>query len=172
MVLSVSDLCLPCCASRPDPKQTRYLEIEHVDSESKRGKVNEYRERPVLPSPLQIMQGGFLTGITLRRARTSESTSERHGVVKNFGLGSHRSFGYIILDGNPIDNGSQEVFVHQSKLAPGVKSLEEGLRVKFRLVKGLKGWEAENVEPGVTLYWRQHNGCYRVSHFQFYGVRG
>lgn len=36
----------------PNPQETRYLEIERPDPNGKRGKVNEYRTRPVLPSPL------------------------------------------------------------------------------------------------------------------------
>ncbi len=36
----------------PNPQETRYMEIEHSDPSDKRGKVNEYRTRPVLPSPL------------------------------------------------------------------------------------------------------------------------
>ena len=40
----------------PTREQTRYMEIEHkvpqtVDS---RGKLNEYKERPVLPSPSSV----------------------------------------------------------------------------------------------------------------------
>lgn len=33
---------------------TRYMEIEHPDPRSKRGKRNEYRDRPVLPGPLDV----------------------------------------------------------------------------------------------------------------------
>lgn len=36
----------------PAGEQRRYLEIERPDSSSRRGKHNEYRDRPVLPSPL------------------------------------------------------------------------------------------------------------------------
>lgn len=35
----------------PDPEQTRYMEIERPDPHAKRGKRNEYRDRPVLPGP-------------------------------------------------------------------------------------------------------------------------
>ncbi len=38
----------------PNPEQTRYMEIERPDPGTKRGKRNEYRERPVLPDPLTI----------------------------------------------------------------------------------------------------------------------
>ncbi len=37
-----------------DKKLTRYMEIEHADPHEKRGKRNEYKERPVLPSPFGV----------------------------------------------------------------------------------------------------------------------
>lgn len=42
----------------PDKALTRYLEIERQDPTIKRGKVNEYKGRPVLPDPLHIEGGG------------------------------------------------------------------------------------------------------------------
>lgn len=44
----------------PPPEQTRYLEIERDANQShigtpKNGKVNEYADRPVLPTPLQVI---------------------------------------------------------------------------------------------------------------------
>ncbi len=38
----------------PDPKNTRYMEIEQEDPLAKRGKRNEYKDRPVLPDPLHV----------------------------------------------------------------------------------------------------------------------
>lgn len=38
----------------PDPDWTRYMEIERPDPNEKRGKKNEYKERPVLPSPYGV----------------------------------------------------------------------------------------------------------------------
>jgi CRISPR-associated protein (TIGR03986 family) len=38
----------------PDREQTRYMEIERQSPHSKRGKINEYRDRPVLPDPLAV----------------------------------------------------------------------------------------------------------------------
>lgn len=40
----------------PDTELTRYMEIERVDRKAKRGKRNEYRNRPVLPDPLEVGQ--------------------------------------------------------------------------------------------------------------------
>jgi len=38
----------------PDKDWTRYMEIEHPDPNEKRGKRNEYKERPVLPPPFGV----------------------------------------------------------------------------------------------------------------------
>ncbi len=41
----------------PPPDKTRYLEIEHPDPHARRGKINEYRGRPVLPKPDDVSPG-------------------------------------------------------------------------------------------------------------------
>jgi CspA family cold shock protein len=42
----------------------------------------------------------------------------------------------------------KDVFVHFSAIqASGFRSLQEGQQVQFDVVKGPKGWQAENVKP-------------------------
>ena len=42
----------------------------------------------------------------------------------------------------------EDVFVHFSAIqASGFRSLQEGQQVQFDVVKGPKGWQAENVQP-------------------------
>ncbi len=53
-----------------------------------------------------------------------------------------KGFGFISRD-----NG-EDVFVHHTAIqAQGFRSLQEGQRVSFNVVKGPKGWQAENVMP-------------------------
>jgi cold shock CspA family protein len=126
----------------PDPEETRYLEIEREDPSAKRGKVNEYKERPVLPDPMALA-GLPVAESRPPRARGRELPPDyRRGTVKKFGLGARRSYGFIAPEG-----GGEDVFVHKSNLAPGVETLEENQRVVFLLRRGTKGPEAHDVEP-------------------------
>jgi len=108
---------------------TRYMEIEHGLN-----KVNEYKDRPVLPDPLVV--SGY------EPPRDQVPPDFKQGTVKDFGLGRSRSFGFIAPDG-----GGHDVFVHKSGLAPGVETLIRGQRVIFRQVQGMKGPKAEEVRP-------------------------
>ncbi len=63
--------------------------------------------------------------------------SDLQGTVKWFD--EHKGYGFI-----KPDNGDKNVYVHKSRLV-GVARLREGERVVFRVGKGMKGPEAQNV---------------------------
>lgn len=124
----------------PPADETRYLEIERKDPTAKHGKVNEYKDRPVLPDPTA------LAGRPVRDTRPPDRPAPalpagyQRGRVKSFGLGPKQSFGFIVPE-----EGGGDVFVHQSNLAQGVDTLKEGQMVAYRPVKGPKGMEAHDV---------------------------
>ena len=61
-----------------------------------------------------------------------------NGIVKWFN--NEKGFGFISVE------GGDDVFVHFSAIqTDGFKSLEEGQKVKFNIVKGARGHQAENV---------------------------
>ena len=63
-----------------------------------------------------------------------------NGTVKWFN--AEKGYGFITVDG-----GGQDVFVHYSAIQTnGFRSLQEGQAVQFDVVKGPKGWQAENVQ--------------------------
>ena len=62
------------------------------------------------------------------------------GTVKWFN--DAKGFGFITRQ------GGEDVFVHFSAIqSNGFRSLQEGQSVQFNVVKGPKGWQAENVQP-------------------------
>ncbi|TQO55859.1 cold-shock protein [Paraclostridium bifermentans] len=61
-----------------------------------------------------------------------------NGVVKWFN--NEKGFGFITVD------GGEDVFAHFSAIqTDGFKSLEEGQKVSFNIVKGARGLQAENI---------------------------
>ena len=61
-----------------------------------------------------------------------------NGIVKWFN--SEKGFGFISVE------GGDDVFVHFSDIqTDGFKTLEEGQKVSFNIVKGARGPQAENV---------------------------
>ena len=63
------------------------------------------------------------------------------GTVKWFN--DAKGFGFLSRS-----NGQDDVFVHYSAIQSngGFRSLHEGQAVQFNVVKGPKGWQAENVQ--------------------------
>jgi cold shock CspA family protein len=121
----------------PDPKQTRYMEIERQDPSAKRGKRNEYKKRPVLPTPKFLLEQAPSTTRqhTSSRDKSSHlsvSSDNKRGAVKRW-LGN-RNFGFI----EPDEKG-EDVFVHGNNLPHGISSLRPGQRVRYRTEQAAKG---------------------------------
>ena len=67
-------------------------------------------------------------------------TAREQGVVKWFN--DTKGFGFIHR------NGGDDVFVHFRAIqGEGHRSLRDGQRVEFSVVKGQKGFQAEEVQP-------------------------
>ncbi len=131
---------------------TRYMEIEHGAD-----RINEYKDRPVLPDPLVVVAGLPVRPPALQgqaresRPETSgqagreqgkpsqkaEASSTRTGTIKWFK--ADRGYGFIAQE------DGTDVFVHQNNVV-GRVPLRQGQRVRYRVGPGMKGPEAKNVE--------------------------
>lgn len=126
--------------------KTRYMEIERGDA-----KDNEYNERPVLPTPEGVLKLDMPQQDHFGRQASHPKTHRQQfetkpkgnlktGVVKVFGLGAVKNFGFI----RP-DDGGADFFVHRNDLR-GVQSLKINDKVRFRPDQGPKGPVARDVE--------------------------
>ena len=71
--------------------------------------------------------------------RNTSNNMAEQGTVKWFN--DAKGYGFISRQ------SGEDVFVHFSAIqAGGFKSLQEGQTVKFDVIKGPKGWQAENVQ--------------------------
>jgi cold shock protein len=79
--------------------------------------------------------------LTQRISNKKESSNTMEtGTVKWFN--DAKGYGFISRQ------SGEDVFVHFSAIqAGGFRSLQEGQQVQFDVVKGPKGWQAENVKP-------------------------
>ena len=125
-------------ADQPDEmwtEWTRYLEIEHREND------NEYKDRPVLPTPQEVVrvwrEQQTATGGPISPQATLPP-GYQCGTVKRYL--TERAYGFI-----QPDEGSEDVFVHQSKLTRGLTTLRPGQRVRFKVHRGPKGLAAEDV---------------------------
>lgn len=124
----------------PNSKETRYLEIERKDQQAKGGKVNEYKDRPVLPDPLVVTGSPVAATRPVRAQADALPAGYKRGTVKSFGLGPKQSYGYVT-----VESTGDDLFVHKSQLGPGVTTLQPGQKVTFRVGQGMKGREAQDV---------------------------
>ncbi len=81
----------------------------------------------------------ILKDFSATSTKKEQSTIMETGTVKWFN--DAKGYGFISRQ-----NG-EDVFVHFSAIqASGFRSLQEGQQVQFDVVKGPKGWQAENVK--------------------------
>lgn len=121
----------------PDPARTRYLEIERYDPNARRGKRNEYDNRPVLPRPLTVLglkEAPVVQPPAFNTLQTTLLPGFSWGTVAKWGLGGNASYGFIQPDG-----GGAQVFVHLSVTPNGSTPLKEGERLMFKARREARG---------------------------------
>ncbi len=133
---------------------TRYMEIEHTEKiKDKEVKYNEYKSRPVLPSPfgvwsrLESSQPEEEPRSSSRSkpnlsSQSSEKKESATGTVKWYRKGDYGYHGYI-----QPDNGTEDIHVDEKNIKNNQAGLKPGQKVRFNIWYNKKGKPcAENVE--------------------------
>jgi cold shock CspA family protein len=127
-----------------DGKPTRYMEIEHrvLPSVNKRGKVNEYRDRPVLPLPSKMLGYWSRQSKAIRRDLVATEETIWTGMIVDAGLGPNQSYGYI----QPDNSTEAKLFFHLNNVVDQEKA-KSGQKVSYRKNKSLEGrWQAVDIQ--------------------------
>lgn len=132
-------------------KLTSYMEIEAGSN-----KVNEYKERPVLPDPLAVSthyrSGERNDSEQLPRAHNAAAAvapTPSKAPVKDSPTATGRVKRWVTAKGYGFivpDTGGKDLFVHISDVE-GKQPLSEGQRVQFESKRGPRGLQAVNVHP-------------------------
>lgn len=125
----------------PEQEHTRYMEIEHPDPAGRRGKRNEYRDRPVLPTPFGVWskKATEQKGKPAPKLAHDQEKGFQTGVVDGFF--DEKGFGFI-----KPDKPGKNIFVHINDLE-GLRTLTKGQKVTFKVIEGRKGPQAKSVRP-------------------------
>jgi CspA family cold shock protein len=83
----------------------------------------------------------------LKKPSKVSSLHQQKGTVQHMETGTVKWFNDAKGYGFISRQNGEDVFVHFSAIqASGFRSLQEGQQVQFDVVKGPKGWQAENVK--------------------------
>ncbi|MGQ9742421.1 TIGR03986 family type III CRISPR-associated RAMP protein, partial [Chloroflexus sp.] len=126
----------------PDPALTRYMEIERQDPRIRRGKINEYKDRPVLPDPLHVDPAG----------RTRSSPAMRPPAAKGAELSQPASIDEVsegmYLEGKVVrvETGrvvveilGHEASITRDRLNPPARDLAD-MEARFPVGKTIRAW--------------------------------
>ena len=119
----------------PDKEKTRYLEIEHPVND------NEYKDRPVLPTPGGVMGVKVKPGSSASRPRVGSASRGSHAPRRTASVQSAGSPTGIVTYFNLKDGvgrvqvGDKEITISREQLAEGVRYLARNRKVTFTIVR-------------------------------------
>lgn len=111
---------------------------------------NEYKERPVLPDPLAVLEQADvlplpLSVVSAPTVKVEKRTVEipagyRTGTISTFPTRNNPDMGYI----EPDDQG-EDVRFYRNHLAPDARDIKKGDRVRFKSIKGQNREQARDI---------------------------
>ncbi len=124
----IKDLLTMLSWPGPSKTDTRYLEIERLDPNARRGKTNEYKLRPVLGEP----QAYLSPTISVVRPKLQERPKNENiltGLVVEKELGATGSF-WLVRESAKDEN----VLIHVNNFISDPSELSVGQKVEFELL--------------------------------------
>lgn len=126
----------------PNKELTRYMEIERQDPRIKRGKINEYKGRPVLPDPLHVDPAGRRAAPFAPRS-SAEQTVEisRPASMQEVREGMYLEGRVVRVERDRVvvDILGQEVSLGRDRLDPPARDIAD-MQERFPVGKTIRAW--------------------------------
>ncbi|MDW8233849.1 MAG: TIGR03986 family CRISPR-associated RAMP protein [Roseiflexaceae bacterium] len=126
----------------PNKELTRYMEIERQDPRIKRGKINEYKGRPVLPDPLHVDPASRRTASSVSRS-SAETTVEisRPASIQEVREGMYLEGRVVRVERDRVvvDILGQEASLSRERLDPPGRDIAD-MQERFPVGKTVRAW--------------------------------
>ena len=126
----------------PDKELTRYMEIERQDPKIKRGKINEYKDRPVLPDPLQVCPAGRRTTSSAPRLSAKDSIEISRPVsIQDVREGMYLEGKVVRVERDRVvvDILGHEASLSRERLDPPARDIAD-MQERFPVGKTIRAW--------------------------------
>ncbi len=125
----------------PDKEQTRYMEIERKDPTIRGGKINEYKNRPVLPDPLHVDMSNRVKGSTAKPVAHGKVDIDRPASPDEVQTGMYLEgvIKRIEKDRLVVDILGAEASLTRQRLDPPARDLAD-MEERFKVGKTIRAW--------------------------------
>lgn len=126
----------------PDKALTRYMEIERQDPNIRRGKINEYKDRPVLPDPLHVDPAGRTRSSPARRPPAAKGAElSRPASIDEVSEGMYLEGKVVRVEPGRVvvEILGHEASITRDRLNPPARDLAN-MEARFPVGKTIRAW--------------------------------